>query len=83
MQRLILLLDSATFMPVEHSQKEKEYGFLWRTAFKHEMRAQVCELCKLLSYTLKETEDPLLILIKLIKKDCLDAVVFDRRTQAD
>ena len=37
MQRWITLLDNATYMPVEHIQKEKEYGIKWRTAFKDEM----------------------------------------------
>ena len=37
MQRFVSLLDNATYMPLEHVQKEKEYGIPWRSAFKAEL----------------------------------------------
>lgn len=37
MQRFVRLLDNATYMPIEHIQKEKEYGIPWRSAFKAEL----------------------------------------------
>ena len=39
MQRFVTLLDNATYMPLEHIQKEKEYGIPWRSAFKAELNA--------------------------------------------
>ena len=37
MQRFVTLLDNATYMPLEHIQKEKEYGIPWRSSFKSEV----------------------------------------------
>ena len=37
MKRYVTLLDTCTFMPSEHMQKEKEYGITWRSAFKQEV----------------------------------------------
>ena len=37
MERFVTLLDNATYMPIEHIQKEKEYGIAWRTCFKQEV----------------------------------------------
>ena len=37
MQRFVILLDNAAYMPLEHVQKEKEYGIPWRSAFKAEL----------------------------------------------
>ena len=37
MQRFVTLLDNATYMPIEHVQKEKEYGIPWRSTFKQEV----------------------------------------------
>ena len=46
MERFILLLDNATYMPSEHIQKEKEYGIPWRSAFKVEMAKIIHETNK-------------------------------------
>ena len=46
MERYIYVLDNATYMPCEHIQKEKEYGFPWRSAFKVELNTLVGELQK-------------------------------------
>ena len=37
MVRWVALLDNATYMPIEHIQKEREFSIKWRTAFKEEM----------------------------------------------
>ena len=39
MMRWVALLDNATYMPVEHIQKEREFGIKWRSAFNEEMIA--------------------------------------------
>jgi hypothetical protein len=41
MQRYIVVLDNATFMPCEHIQKEKEYGIIWRSAYKEELNTLI------------------------------------------
>ena len=46
MERFILLLDNATYMPSEHIQKEQEYGIPWRSAFKVEMAKIIHEMNK-------------------------------------
>ena len=43
LERWVMLLDNATYMPGEHMQKEKEYGIKWRTAFKDEIRLLLTE----------------------------------------
>ena len=35
MLKWINLLENATYMPVEHIQKEREYSIMWRTSFKN------------------------------------------------
>ena len=46
MQRYIVVLDNATFIPCEHIQKEKEYGITWRSAFKAELQDLIDDLAK-------------------------------------
>ena len=36
--RWVNLIDNATYMPVEHLFKEKDFGIRWRSAFKEEMK---------------------------------------------
>ena len=85
MQRYIVVLDNATFMPCEHIQKEKEYGIIWRSAFKAELHQLIDTVSKrLISSDGFNTEnDPFDVLHKVVKKDCIDAATFDMRTQAD
>ena len=61
MHRFTTLLDNATFMPVEHIQKEKEYGIPWRSAFKKELYAHADQMYKLMidqNGTFPDDEDP-------------------------
>jgi len=85
MQRYIVLLDNATYMPCEHIQKEKEYGIPWRSAFKQELYALVNGLAQKLisSQGFEEGEDPFEVLHKVVKKDTIDAATFDAKTQAE
>jgi hypothetical protein len=84
MHRYISLLDSATFMPSEHIQKEKEYGITWRTAFKKELADLVAVVIKKLISTEDElVKEPFELIHKIVKKDCIDGATFDARTQAD
>ena len=46
MQRYIVVLDNATFMPCEHIQKEKEYGIIWRSAYKEELNKMIDAVSK-------------------------------------
>lgn len=46
MQRYIVVLDNATFIPCEHIQKEKEYGIIWRSAFKAELQTLINDVAK-------------------------------------
>ena len=64
-------------MPVEHIQKEKEYGVVWRSAFKEEIRTLLKEEPE---GTLDEhekfdynTEDPFVFIHKIIKKNVSNA----------
>lgn len=85
MARYVTLLDNATFMPFEHIQKEKEYGIIWRSAFKAEMHKLVDGMARRLvsSDGFAPEQDPFQVLHKIIVKDCQDAATFDMRTQAD
>lgn len=85
MQRYIVVLDNATFMPCEHIQKEKEYGIIWRSAFKAELYTLIDSVSKRLisSDGFNRDNDPFEVLHKVVKKDCIDAATFDMRTQAD
>ena len=80
------MLDEATYMPVEYIQKEKEYGITWRTAFKAELLEKTQTLCKRTidsdGFNAK-FEDPFEILHKVVKRDCIDAAIFDQYSQAD
>lgn len=86
MQRFVTLLDNATYMPIEHVQKEKEYGIPWRSAFKAELQA-FTEVAK--SRFLGEeqkfelADEAFVFFHKIIKKDALDAATFDAMSQAD
>lgn len=79
------LLDSATYMPCEHIQKEKEYGIPWRSAFKRELYAFADSTYKRLvgEEVFPETDDPFVFFHKVVKKDCIDAATFDSMSQAD
>ena len=86
MQRYITLLDNATYMPCEHIQKEKEYGIPWRSAFKAELESMVDALAKRTISSDgfdKDTEDPFVVMHKIVKKDAIDAATFDAMCQAD
>ena len=86
MQRYVTLLDNATYMPIEHVQKEKEYGIPWRSAFKAELEA-FTETAKkrLLGEVMKVelADEPFVFFHKIVKKDALDAATFDAMSQAD
>jgi len=41
MKRWVNLIDNATYMPIEHLFKEKDFGIRWRTAFKAEIKEQL------------------------------------------
>ena len=61
MHRFTTLMDNATCMPVEHIQKEKEYGIPWRSAFKVELYQFSDHLFKLLvnkDESFPKDEDP-------------------------
>ena len=80
MHRFTTLLDNATFMPVEHVQKEKEYGIPWRSAFKKELYNYAQELHKCMvdpNESFPDDEDPFIFFHQLIKKDALEAAAFD------
>ena len=80
------MLDNATYMPCEHIQKEKEYGILWRSAFKKELEFMIDALAKrtVTSDGFEEDyEDPFVLLHKIVKKDAIDAATFDAMSQAD
>ena len=79
MKRYIHLLDKATFMPVEHIQKEREYGVVWRTAFKKEMKELIDTMVKrcVSSDGFSKEEDGFYLLHKVIKADAIDAATFD------
>ena len=86
MQRYITLLDNATYMPCEHIQKEKEYGIPWRSAFKKELEVMIDALAKRTVSSDgfdEDTEDPFVLLHKIVKKDAIDAATFDAMSQAD
>ena len=88
MQRFVTLLDNITYLPIEHIQKEKEYGIPWRTAFKREAMILASETHTNLigeergSFN-PESEDPFMFFHKIAKKDALDAATFDATSQAD
>ena len=73
-------------MPVEHIQKEKEYGIPWRSAFKKELYASADELYKLMidqNGNFPTDEDPFIFFYQVIKKDAIEAAAFDNLSQAD
>ena len=79
------LLDNVTYMPIEHIQKEKEYGIPWRSAFKAEL-LEFTKLAKdriLGEGDLLADEEPFTFFHKVVKKDALDAATFDAQSQAD
>mgnify|MGYP006975747166 CR=1 FL=1 len=79
MQRFVTLLDNATYMPLEHIQKEKEYGIPWRSSFKSEVEIFAEEAKK--RFMGEESnpvaDDPFVFFHKVVKKDTLDAATFD------
>ena len=85
MQRYVTLLDNATYMHVEHIQKEKEYGIPWRSAFKKELFEFADETFKrcIGDQGFNPNDEPFLFFHKIIKKDALDAATFDQNSQAD
>lgn len=84
MQRYIDILDDATYMPNEHIWKEKEYGIPWRSEFKTHLDMIIKKLAK--KALGKETatdlkdKDPFVLLHTIVKKDVVDAAVFDAKT---
>ena len=86
MQRFVRLLDNATYMPLEHIQKEKEYGIPWRSSFKEELLEFVGQAqAKFvgLDGRMEVIDDPFMFFHKIVKKDALDAATFDQQSQAD
>ena len=86
MKRYIHLLDKATYMPVEHIQKEREYGVTWRTAFKKEMKELIDNMVKRCVSSdgfSKDQKNDFYLLHKVIKADAIDAATFDEHSQAD
>ena len=43
-ERWAKVLDNARYLGVEHRYKEKEYGLLWRTDYKHALEDACAEL---------------------------------------
>ena len=86
MQRYIDILDDATYMPTEYFQKEKEYGIPWRSAFRAHLEQTVRIVAKKAlgkdDSELKEI-DSFTMLHTVVKKDVIDAAVFDVKTAAD
>lgn len=86
MQRYIQILDDATYMPNELVWKEKEYGIPWRAEFKLHLEKTVKKLAKgALGEEADSIKDknPFTVLHTIIKKDVVDAAVFDAKTGAD
>lgn len=86
MQRYINILDDATYMPNEHIWKEKEYGIPWRTEFKLKLAEIINKLAKKALDKNDDdikNKDPFALLHTVIKKDVVDAAVFDAKTAAD
>ena len=85
MQRYIILLDNATYMPAEHIQKEKEYGIVWRGALKKELFTFADQIYKRMvgEDGFPETDDAFRFFHTIVKKDALDAATFDAMSQAD
>ena len=71
-------------MPLEHVQKEKEYGIPWRSAFKAEL-AICLEQAKtrFLDENESVVDSPFEFFHKVVKKDALDAATFYAKSQAD
>lgn len=85
MERYVTLLDNATYMPIEHIQKEKEYGIPWRTTFKQEVLALANETHRKLvgedaGGFQANSEDPFLFYHQIVKKETLDAATFDAKS---
>ena len=86
MMRYIHLLDKATFMPAEHIQKEREYGIIWRSAFKREMKELIEGMvarCVSSDGFTEKYDNEFHLLHKVIKTDAIDAATFDEASQAD
>lgn len=88
MERFVALLDNATYMPIEHMQKEKEYGIVWRTNFKRELIQHADEthrqfLGDQAGGFQPQVEDPFVFFHRVVKKETLDAATFDAQSQAD
>ena len=85
MQRYIILLDNATYMPCEHQYKEREYGIAWRTAFKKDLNAFADSLYRKMvgEEGFPETDDAFLFFHRIVKKDAIDAATFDALSQAE
>ena len=89
MQRFVTLLDNAAYMPLEHVQKEKEYGIPWRSAFKAELgtfleQAKQRFLGDENEGDFRSVADlPFEFFHKVVKKDALDAATFYAASQAD
>ena len=85
--RYLHLLDKATFMPAEHIQKEREYGIIWRTAFKRELKeltdAMVQRCVSQSDGFTDKYDNEFHVLHTVIKTDAIDAATFDEMSQAD
>ena len=75
MQRFVVLLDNAAYMPLEHVQKEKEYGIPWRSAFKAELEifSEQAKARFLGDEGERVADPPFEFFHKVVKKDALDA----------
>ena len=85
MERYVTLLDNATYMPIEHIQKEKEYGIPWRTTFKQEVLALADVTHR--KFVGEEAggfqadqEDPFHFYHRIVKKETLDAATYDAKS---
>ena len=91
MKRYLSLLDSVTFMPCEHFQKEKEFGIRWRSAFKTELYEFADSIHKLLvsweeQFPRSEPGsgiDPFEFFKSIVEKETLNAALLDAQSQAD
>ena len=85
MDRYVTLLDNVTYMPIEHIQKEKEYGIPWRTTFKQEVLTMADNTHnRLFGYDAggfqANSEDPFVFYHRIVKKETLDAATFDAKS---
>lgn len=85
MQRFVKLLDNAAYMPLEHVQKEKEYGIPWRSAFKAELNtfSEQAKARFLGDEAGGVADSPFEFFHKVVKKDALDAATFYAESQGE